>query len=169
LRESVGNTRGFGNLFDNNHLTQVGDFDRDGRKEILMYSSSDGNWWIITLDNTCAFSSNRISWCSLGNFSGFGNILDGQHLIKFGYFYSFDRSQPKASTTILFNYIKDGNWFIGTLMGSLPNDYQFEWKFMGNTQAFGNLLDGKHLIVGGNNFGIGRDSLIMYSSSDGDW
>lgn len=48
----VGNTSGFGSLTDSYHLNISGDFDGDGRDEILMYSSSDGDWWLIKIDGT---------------------------------------------------------------------------------------------------------------------
>lgn len=62
----VGNTRGFGNLTDGYHLHISGDFDGDGRNEILMYSSKDGDWY-------------NLKTHKIGNTQGFDNLADYNH------------------------------------------------------------------------------------------
>jgi hypothetical protein len=60
---------GFGNLLDGKHPIFTGDFDGNGRIDVMFYYSADGNWWRGQLDNT-----NQLQWSLAGNTSGFGDL-----------------------------------------------------------------------------------------------
>jgi hypothetical protein len=76
----VGNTSGFGSLTDSYHLNISGDFDGDGRDEILMYSSSDGDWWLIKINGTRGPPpSYFLKTIKIGKAIKIGNLADPFH------------------------------------------------------------------------------------------
>jgi hypothetical protein len=143
LWDHIGNTKGFGNLSDRWHLNLLGDFNGDGRHEILMYSSVDGDWWLLRL--TPAPSGHgmgyyKITWDPrLGNTRGFGSLTDGKHLNLVGDFNKDGRDE------ILMNSSVDGDWWIIGVVGSEPN-YRLGLARIGNTKGFGNLANNMHAV-----------------------
>jgi phenylpyruvate tautomerase PptA (4-oxalocrotonate tautomerase family) len=69
----------------------------------------------------------------VGNTLGFGNLADGAHLSWIGDF------TGSGKTQVLFNYVGDGNWWLGSFTGN-----QLAFAKVGNTLGFGNLADGAH-------------------------
>lgn len=57
---SVGNTSGFGQVWDGRPFW-VGDFNRDGKAEMLFYFSGDGNWWLGS------YNGSQLTWSNVGN------------------------------------------------------------------------------------------------------
>ncbi len=150
--KQVGNTPGYGNLLDGNHLVWVGDFAGLGRPQILFYYNGDGNWLLGT------FTATSSSWKQVGSTPGYGNLLDGNHLVQVGDFAGLGRPQ------ILFYYNQDGHWFLGTFTATSSS-----WKQVGSTPNFGNLLDGNHLLWVGDFAGLGRPQILFYYNQDGHW
>jgi hypothetical protein len=87
----AGNTRGFGNLAAGQHLFWIGDFDADGRSEVLFYYKGDHNWWIAS------HNGGQLQWSLAGNTRGFGQVGDGRPFWS-GRFSRNDRDE------ILFHY-----------------------------------------------------------------
>jgi len=157
---SLGRT-GFGDLLDGKHWITTGDFNGDGRTDILFHYIGDGNWWLGT------YANNTLNWTYVGNSEGhnsspinFGNLLDNRHLILTGDFNGDGR------TDILFHYDGDGNWFIGSI-----NNNQLQWSNAGNTRGFGSnvnfgsLMNRDHAITA---FTTDR-TYVLFTSSDGNW
>jgi hypothetical protein len=44
--QKVGNTAGFGNLNDGQHLFWTGDLTGPGDVQVLFYDAIDSNWWL---------------------------------------------------------------------------------------------------------------------------
>jgi extracellular elastinolytic metalloproteinase len=148
----VGNTRGFGDLADGRHPSWVGDFTGSGKTQILFNYSGDGNWWLGTLVN------GQLSFAKVGNTHGFGDLADGGHLAWVGDFTGSGKAQ------VLFNYVGDGNWWLGSMNGG-----QFLFAKIGNTHGFGNLADGKHPSWSGKFTGTGKDQVLFNYVGDGNW
>ncbi len=70
-RITVGNTSAFGNLNDGRPVWS-GDFNGDGRADVLFYSPGDFNWWLGTLQGS------ELVWSLVDSSSGFGNVWDGR-------------------------------------------------------------------------------------------
>ena len=165
----AGNTDGqapgapsFGNLLDGAHQFWTGSFSASGQREVLFYYKGDGHWFLGTLD-----SSHTLEWRYLGDSSGFGNLLDGQHPIWIGSFSGSGRSE------VLFYFEGDGNWWLGQIGPTGP----MQWKLVGNTKGqpagnpvnFGNLLDGAHPFWSGTFSGSGRTELVFHYRGDSHW
>jgi hypothetical protein len=112
---------GFGNLADGRPFW-IGDFNGDGRADVLFYHPSDGNWWLGSHDG------NQLQWSYAGNTSGanpgdnnFGNLADGRPF-WIGNFSSANRAE------VLFYYPGAGNWWLGSHDGN-----QLQWSYAGNT------------------------------------
>ncbi len=56
----AGNTAGFGNL-QAGHVFYTGDFNADGRADVLFYYPADGNWWLASL------VGGSLQWSLVGN------------------------------------------------------------------------------------------------------
>jgi hypothetical protein len=110
----AGNTSGFGQVWDGRPFW-VGDFNGDGRDDVLFYYQGDKNWWLGT------FSGNTLGWSLAGNTAGFGQVWDGRPF-WLGKFSRSDRSE------VLFYYPGDGNWWLGSHNGSVLG-----WSFAGNS------------------------------------
>jgi hypothetical protein len=147
----AGNTRGFGNLLDTKHQIFTGDFNGDGKTDLLFYYNSDGNWW-LGLSN-----GNTFNWQRAGNTRGFGDLLDGGHRLF------VDDYNGDGKADALFYYNGDGNWWLG-----LSNGNTLNWQLAGNTRSFGNLLDANHRLFGGDFNGDGKRDVAFYAS-DGSW
>lgn len=141
---------GFGNLADKRPFF-TGDFNGDGKKEILFYYPGDGNWWLGT------FVGNTINWALVGNTSGFGNLSDGRP-IWIGDF------AGTGKTDVLFYYPGDRNWWLG----QFNNANQLTWNLAGNTRGFGQVWDGRPFWTGDFN-GAGKAVVLFYYPGDGNW
>ena len=149
---NVGETGGFGNLLDGHHPMRVGDFDGNGRDELLFHSRADGNWWMGSLE------ADALTWQRIGNTSGFGDLLDGNHPLWTGGF-SVD-----GQDELLFHFTGDGNWWRGRLVAG-----ELLWTLVGNTAGFGNLADGHHPTWNADFDGDGRTNLLFHFTGDGNW
>jgi hypothetical protein len=83
-------------------LSWAGDFTKSSKTEILFNYVHDGNWRLGT------FTGNQIGFTLAGNTAGFGNLADGAHPSWVGDF------TGSGKTEVLFNYVGDGNWWLGT-------------------------------------------------------
>jgi M6 family metalloprotease-like protein len=148
----IGNTAGFGPLIGNAHRFWVGNFTAYNQRQLLMHFSGDGNWW------SGVMTDNRLQWSTIGNTRGFGNLLSGDHAIYCGQF------GGDSCDDILFYYANDHTWWLGTYRSG-----RLEWRHVSTTSGFGNLLDGRHLIWTADFGGSGRESVLMYHARDSNW
>lgn len=172
----IGDTRGvglpdnFGNLLDNRHLLTTGDFNKDGRTDIMMHYATDGNWFLGQLTNNY-----QLQWHSAGNTRGvgttinFGDLFNDRHAITTGDFISSDLA------TILFHSATDVNWWLGLL--NRQSNQQLEWYGVGNTRGVGSSVDlgdmldknGRRTIIVGNFDRDHRDDIAVYNMNTGQW
>jgi hypothetical protein len=104
----AGNTTGqganqpdFGQVGDGRPIW-IGDFNGDGRQDVLFYFPGDGNWWLGSFTNfEC-----RMIWKLAGNTNGFDQVGDGRP-IWIGDFNGDGRQD------VLFYFPGDGNWWLG--------------------------------------------------------
>src|SRR5215207_9688857 len=99
----VGNTTGFGQIWDGRPFW-IGDFNGDGRADVLFYYGGDGNWWLGSHDGS------QLRWNLVSNTTGFGNTSRLPHFVA--RFSRTDRAE------IMFYYGGDGNWWLGSHDGS---------------------------------------------------
>ena len=92
--------------YDTNHayLHWTGDFTGAGKQVVFWFD--DGSWWLGT------FTGSQIGFTKAGNTVGFGNLADGGHPSWVGDFTGSGKAE------ILFNYVGDGNWWLGTFAGN---------------------------------------------------
>ena len=142
---------GFGNLTDGRHPIWVGDFNGDGRTEILFYFAGDSNWWLGT------FVGNTLTWNLVGNTAGFGNLVDGRP------FWVADFAGT-GKTDILFYFPGDRNWWLG----QFDANNQLTWNLAGNTAGFGQIWDGRPFWTGDFS-GDGKSDILFYFPGDHNW
>jgi hypothetical protein len=162
----AGNSIGFGDLIDGRHRLWSGKFRGLPTAEMLFYYNGDGNWWLG------AFTGNQLGFSLVGNSAGFGNLLDGQHLLW------SDSFGGGSQTQILFYFVGDGNWWLGTLESVNGHPLELNWIQTDNTGGtggklggapnFGNLNDGKHLFLAADFTNSGRIE-ILFNFTDGNW
>jgi Metallo-peptidase family M12B Reprolysin-like len=87
---------------------------------------------------------------------GFGNLADGRP------FWVGDFS-GSGKSEVLFYFPGDGNWWLGSHDG---ND--LAWDFVGNTNGFGQVWDGRPFWVGDFS-GSGKSEVLFYFPGDGNW
>ncbi len=143
-------TSTFGNLLDGTHGLYVGDYNGDGKKDLLVYNNSDGSWWFGISSGTA------ITWTQAAATSGFGNVLGNDHKILIG---DFDGD---GKTDVLFYFNGDGNWWMGTSNGTALTFHQAS-----ATAAAGNLLDWSYRMMAGDYDGDGKTDVAYYNSVDG--
>jgi hypothetical protein len=159
----VTNTANYGDLLDGKHLLFFNDFDGDGNEDLLFNNAPDGNWFLGKSNGS------QFTWSpsAINNSLGFGNLADGDHLFARG---DFER---RGRADILFNYVRDGNWFLGRYDGTA-----LQWCQAGNTAGFGSLLDGDHILLGpspapqfrGRSFVVsGQANFLFHYTRDGHW
>ena len=148
----AGNTRGFGHAINDGRPFWTGDFDGDGRDEVLFYYPGDDNWWLGS------FVGTQMSWRLVGNTAGFGHGIDDGRPFWIGSFVRPDRD------SVLFYYPGDDNWWVGTVSGG-----QLQWSFAGNTRGFGHAINDGRPFWTGDFDGDGRDEVLFYYPGDANW
>ena len=148
----AGNTVGFGHGINDGRPFWVGDFNGDGREDILFYFPGDDNWWLG------AFEGTELKWHFVGNTAGFG------HGINDGRPFWTGRFSNSTMDEILFYFPGDDNWWLGSYNGS-----ELKWNLAGNTVGFGHgINDGRPFWVGDFN-GDGREDILFYFPGDNNW
>ncbi|HET8955114.1 MAG TPA: VCBS repeat-containing protein [Solirubrobacterales bacterium] len=157
---NVGNTLGaFGDIWDGRPFW-IGDFDGDGKADVLFYAPADGNWWLGSHDGA------KLAWSLAGNTlstPNFGDIWDGRPFWV-GDFSGAGRAE------VLFYTPGDGNWWRGSHDGTA-----LVWADDGNTLGanpgdpdLGDIWDGRPFWVG--DFDAdGQAEVLFYTPGDGNW
>ena len=141
---------GFGNLASGRRFFS-GDFNADGKSELLFYFPTDGNWWLGT------FSGNTLTWTFAGNTSGFGNLNDGRPIWVADF-------AGAGRADVVFYSPGDRNWWIGQFNAG----GQMQWNLAGNTAGFGQVADGRPFFAG-DFTGDGKSDLLFYTPNDHNW
>ncbi len=142
---------GFGNLADGRPFW-IGDFNGNGRADVLFYYPGDRNWWL----GSHSGPGGQLQWSFAGNTAGFGHVADGRP------FWVGNFSRPDRRE-ILFYYPGDRNWWLGTHDGG-----QLRWSLAGNTAGFGQVWDGRPFWIG-DFTGDGRSDVLFYFPGDRNW
>jgi hypothetical protein len=148
----AGNTNSLGSLIDGQHAFYTGDFNGDGKSDVLIYGGADGSWRLGTSDGT------NLTWQVISTVPGYGNLLDGRHRTLIGDFNGDGKSD------VLFYYGGDGHVWLGLSSGSA-----LTWHQASDTSGYGNLLDGSHAIFTGDFDGNGKRDLGFYYNGDGNF
>jgi Papain family cysteine protease/FG-GAP-like repeat len=146
---SVGGQANFGQIWDGRPFW-IGDFDGDGRADVLFYYPGDKNWWLGR------FTGGQLAWSLVGNTTGFGQIWDGRPF-WIGNFTSAGKSE------VLFYYPGDQNWWLGSWNGN-----ELAWTLADNTAGFGQVGDGRPIWIGDFD-GDGRADVLFYYPGDKNW
>lgn len=148
----AGNTRGFGHAINDGRPFWTGDFDGDGRTDMLFYYPGDDNWW------HGRFVGTTLVWSLAGNTAGFGHAINDGRPFWRGRFAMVGRD------SMLFYYPGDDNWWLGTLING-----RFQWALAGNTRGFGHAInDGRPFWTADFN-GDGLDEVLFYYPGDDNW
>ena len=148
----VGNTRGFGHGINDGRPFWVGDFNGDGKAEVLFYYPGDDNWWLGTL------SAGQLRWSLVGNTRGFGHAINDGRPFWTGDF------TGNGSTDVLFYYPGDDSWWLGEV-----SQGQLRWRLVGNTRGFGHgINDGRPFWIG-DFTGDGKADVLFHHRGDLNW
>ena len=90
--------------------------------------------------------------------TGFGNLIDGQHPIWIGDFTGAGHQQ------VMFYYPGDGNWWLGNMTAASSRG---PWS--GQSAGFGNAIDGRHPFWIGDFTGAGQPQVMFYYPGDDNW
>ena len=146
----AGNTAGFGQVWDGRPFW-IGDFDGNGKADVLFYYPGDSNWWLGT------FNGDQLQWSFAGNTAGFGQLADGRPI------WSGDFA-GNGKTDVLFYYPGDNNWWLG----QFDAQNQLTWNLAGNTAGFGQIWDGRPFWTADFD-GNGKADVLFYYPGDGNW
>jgi hypothetical protein len=147
----AGNTAGFGQVADGRPFW-IGDFNGDGRADVLFYFPGDQNWWLGVHDG------NQLNWSLAGNTAGFGQVWDGRPFWIGNFWPQANRAQ------VLFYFPGDQNWWLGVHDGN-----QLNWSLAGNTAGFGQVADGRPFWTGNFAPQANRAQVLFYFPGDGNW
>jgi hypothetical protein len=146
-----GNTAtSYGNMVDGKHAFYSGDFNGDGKRDVLVYGNADGSWLLGASDGT------NLNFSVINKSPGYGDLLDGTRRTFIGDFNGDGKSD------VLFYYNGKGQFFLGTSTGTALN-----WVLADSHPGFGDLLDGGHTFFVGDFNGDGKSDLLFYYSGDG--
>jgi hypothetical protein len=148
----AGNTSTLGDMIDGKHAFYSGDFNGDGKTDVLIYGNADGSFRLGSSDGV------NITFSLMNNASGFGDLLDGTRRTFTGDF------TGDGKTDVLFYYNGDGKWWLGASTGS-----GLSWNNPYTNTGFGNLLDGNHSFYIGDFTGDGKADVVFYNNGDGHW
>jgi astacin (peptidase family M12A)/VCBS repeat protein len=148
----AGNTRGFGHAINDGRPFWIGDFNGDGKAEVLFYFPGDDNWWLGTFNGT------TLTWSHVGNTIGFGHAINDGRPFWIGRFSHPDRDE------VLFYFPGDDNWWLGRMTGAA-----LSWSPAGNTRGFGHgIYDGRPFWIGDFD-GDARSEVLFYFPGDRNW
>ena len=148
----AGNTRGFGHGINDGRPFWIGDFNGDGKADVLFYYPGDDNWWLGSHDGS------ELRWSFAGNTRGFGHGINDGRPFWTGNFSRSDRAQ------VLFYYPGDDNWWLGSHDGS-----ELRWSFAGNTRGFGHGINDGRPFWTGNFSRSDRAQVLFYYPGDDNW
>src|SRR6478736_2404872 len=94
-------TGGFGHRINDGRPFWIGDFNGDGKADVLFYYPGDDNWWLGSVG-----TNNQLGWTLVGNTRGFGHGINDGRPFWIGNFSRSDRAQ------VLFYYPGDDNWWL---------------------------------------------------------
>ena len=140
---SAGDSKVIGHAINDGRPFWIGDFNGDGRSEVLLYDPGNDLWWLGSYDGT------QLKWTAPGSTKQFGHAINDGRPFWIGKFSASDRDQ------VLFYYPGDDNWWLGSYDGS-----QLSWSSAGNTQGFGHAInDGRPFWTGDFN-GDAREDVV---------
>jgi hypothetical protein len=119
----AGNTSGFGNLLEPSRALRTGDFDGDGKVDILFHYAGNGEHW-LGVSSGSAFAFRRV-----GQSTSFGSLLDPGRLLVTGDFDGDRRSDLLSYSS------SDGLFRVARSTGSA-----LDFRDAGGSNLFGDLL-----------------------------
>ncbi len=149
---SASSVGGFGNLLDGQHALFDGDFNGDGKTDLLFYYDGDGSLWLG------ASSGTALTWSQVGAVAGYGTLIDYAHKMMAGDF------NGDGKTDLGFYSATDGSIWLGLSSGT-----SFAWSSVSNTAASGNLIDWNHRLYAADVNGDGKADIVSYDVVSGDW